>query len=239
VNEQLRLLVELQKLDSRIIAKDRQIKAIPSRVSAAERPLRQAQARLEERRMRYDAADKGKRDKEMELDDLNERINKLRARTNEIKDNKAYQALLKEIESAEKHRYSVEDEILSLMENIEAEVAEVRDAENALAAEKRREAELRKELDAEVGEARKELDDLKQQRGSLSGGLDEDNYGLYMTLLKDLGGVAVTEAREEVCQGCNMNIMPQLFVEIKKNEQIIQCPQCRRILYYSDRHPEH
>jgi predicted nucleic acid-binding Zn-ribbon protein len=53
-----------------------------------------------------------------------------------------------------------------------------------------------------------------------------------MGLIESSGGIAVTEVKEEVCQGCNMNIPPQLYVEIKSNEEIIQCPQCRRILYY-------
>jgi len=56
-----------------------------------------------------------------------------------------------------------------------------------------------------------------------------------MTLLRDSGdGVAVTTARNELCSGCDMNIPPQLYVEIRKNEEILQCPQCRRILYASE-----
>jgi predicted nucleic acid-binding Zn-ribbon protein len=53
-----------------------------------------------------------------------------------------------------------------------------------------------------------------------------------MGLIESSGGIAVTEVKGEVCQGCNMNIPPQLYVEIKSNEEIIQCPQCHRILYY-------
>jgi predicted nucleic acid-binding Zn-ribbon protein len=52
-----------------------------------------------------------------------------------------------------------------------------------------------------------------------------------MTLLKNKAGLAVVPVRNEVCGGCNMNIMPQLFVEIKKNEELHRCPQCGRFLF--------
>jgi predicted nucleic acid-binding Zn-ribbon protein len=234
VNEQLRLLVELQKLDSRILEKDALIKTIPSRVSIAERPFKDAQARYDGHRERHEEAEKTKRDKERELDDMDERINKLKARTSDIKDNKAYQALLKEIETAEGERSGIEDRILELMESVEEEGRELREAEKALKAEEQKVEEFRKKLQAEVKEAEKELDGLKEKRTALAGQIEDGNYRLYISLLEATRGLAVVEAKEEVCQGCNMNIMPQLFVELKKNEHIIQCPQCRRILYYSD-----
>jgi predicted nucleic acid-binding Zn-ribbon protein len=45
----------------------------------------------------------------------------------------------------------------------------------------------------------------------------------------------VVEARDEICQGCNMNMPPQMFVELKKNAEIIQCLQCERILYWKEK----
>ena len=76
---------------------------------------------------------------------------------------------------------------------------------------------------------------LKEERVGIVVGIDPDVYNTYMTLLRDSGdGVAVTTARNELCSGCDMNIPPQLYVEIRKNEEILQCPQCRRILYASE-----
>ena len=44
--------------------------------------------------------------------------------------------------------------------------------------------------------------------------------------------MALAEARGEACSGCYMSIPPQVFVNVKKNENIITCPNCGRILYY-------
>ncbi|MEC4676888.1 MAG: C4-type zinc ribbon domain-containing protein, partial [Nitrospirota bacterium] len=80
----------------------------------------------------------------------------------------------------------------------------------------------------------KELNALMEERDRLSASIEPDIYKTYMTLLDSGNGLAVTTAKDEICQGCNMNMPPQLFVEIRNNEEIIQCPQCYRILYYPE-----
>ncbi len=47
-------------------------------------------------------------------------------------------------------------------------------------------------------------------------------------------GIAIAEARAESCSGCYMSIPPQVYVNVKKNESIITCPNCNRILYYKE-----
>ena len=93
--------------------------------------------------------------------------------------------------------------------------------------------QLKKELDAEVEEAKEDLEVIKGNRDKYLEPIDEVNMVLYMKLLTNLGGQAVVEADNEVCGGCFMNIMPQLFSEVRKGDDIIQCPQCKRILYYA------
>jgi hypothetical protein len=203
-----------------------------------EKPLAEARANLEARKKKSEAADKKKRDQERKVEEIGEKIGKLKERTPQIKTNTEYQALLKEIDTAEKEKFAAEDQILELMELVDKESIELKGAEAALKAEEGRAAELKRELEGEVQKAEGGLDGLKDRRNALADKLERDVYDLYMTLLEDRDGLAVVEARNEICQGCNMNIMPQLFVEIKKNEELIHCPQCRRFLYHPEEQPE-
>ena len=57
---------------------------------------------------------------------------------------------------------------------------------------------------------------------------------VYERTSKHRRGVAMAEARDEMCQVCQMRIRPQLFQEIKRNDSIIACDACQRILYYPD-----
>jgi len=59
-------------------------------------------------------------------------------------------------------------------------------------------------------------------------------HSQYQKLLGTKAGVAMAEARGESCSGCYMSIPPQVFVNVKKNESIITCPNCSRILYFKE-----
>jgi predicted nucleic acid-binding Zn-ribbon protein len=139
---------------------------------------------------------------------------------------------LKEIESVEKEQREVEDEVLLMMEAVDTSQRELKADEAKVKSEEGKIEVFKRKLQEEVEETEKELDALKLQREQLVKGIEEEPYHLYVQLLETKRGLAVVETRDEVCQGCYMNIPPQLFVEIKKNEKITQCPQCNRILYW-------
>ncbi len=234
MNEQLERLIKLQKIDSKILAINQVIKEFPSKIAEAELPLRESQSSLSDVKQKINSLEKKKRDKEQALDGMNEKINKLKLRTAEIKTNKEYQALLKEIEAVEKERSSVEDEILVIMEEMDNASKQAKTEEAKYKADKNRIEAFKKKIENEKLEIEKELLTVKEASSAITSGVDRELYDQYISLLDACGGLAVVEARGEICQGCNMNIPPQLFVEIKKNEEIFNCPQCRRILYFKN-----
>lgn len=233
MKEQIRLLIELQKTDSSIIRQKMTIDTIPQKALSAEQPMRDAQASYDRQKQKYDAAEKKKKEKERLLEDINDRIRKLKARSAEIKTNKEYQAHQKEIESAEKERIAIEDDILVLMESVDAAFTGFKAEEEKIKAEKEKFETFKKRLDEDVRMAEKEIAGQMNKRSAAVKEIDKELYNLYFKILTTKGEPAVVEARDEICQGCHMNIPPQLFVELKKCEKIIQCPQCNRILYWT------
>ncbi len=238
MQESIRLLIELQEADSTIIRKKAVIDSLPSTLSSVEKSFKETQSLYEKEKQRCELLEKKKKDKERAIEDINEKIKKTKAHASNIKTNKEYQAHLKEIETIEKERYAVEDEILSVMEAIEAAAKEVKAEELKMKAEKDKVEAFRKEVEKEIAEAEKELGELKVRRIAIADKIDPDVYSNYMGLLEKCNGLAVVEARDEICQGCYMNIPPQMFVELKKNIDIIQCQLCNRILYWSTTHEE-
>jgi predicted nucleic acid-binding Zn-ribbon protein len=221
-------------MDSDIFKKRKFIKAVPLRIREVDQPLKEAQSELEKLKVKNESLNRKKREKEKALEDINEKIKKMKARISDIKTNKEYQAHLKEIESSEREIEEAEDRILMIMEELDEAKEIERTKEEKVNEEVARIEAFKKELDREVEENEKALSLLKEERANLAGLIDPEVYSLYMKLLESGNGIAVTGSRNEICLGCNMNIPPQLFVEIRKNEEIIQCPQCRRILYYTE-----
>jgi predicted nucleic acid-binding Zn-ribbon protein len=124
----------------------------------------------------------------------------------------------------------MEDEILVLMESVDGAVQELKKREAVVKDEQEKGERFKKSLNDDIALVEKELEALKQRRAREVKHIDKEVYELYFSILTTKKGLAVVEARDEVCQGCNMNIPPQLFVELKKHERIMQCPQCGRIL---------
>ena len=231
----LKLLVDLQQRDSLILEKRRFIDKVPLRIFEVDEPLKKAKLELENIKKKQEAASRKKRDKESELSETQEKIRKMKARISDLKTNKEYQAYQKEIECCEKGISAIEDVLLQLMEEIDAVSKEQKEKEAAVNAEIQKIDAFKAGLDAEVAKNERELALLKQERAGMVARIDPEVYKTYMTILLDSGdGVAVTTARNELCSGCDMNIPPQLYVEIRKNQEMLQCPQCRRILYVSE-----
>lgn len=234
MNKQIWLLVDIQALDTEIIDKDIVVASIPSRITAAQDALKETQASLDSTRDRFGAAEKKKKDSERELEVVTDKLNKLKGRSSDIKTNKEYQAHLKEIESVQQELSDLEDVILTIMEDMDSEVKVKKAAEDEYEQEKQKVEAIRAELDQQVAKEKKALSELKQKRAGLADSIDKDLYDFYMSLLQSKGGLAVVQVRDFVCQGCNMNIPPQLFVEIKRNEGNNQCPQCNRLLFFKE-----
>jgi len=227
-------LIQLQQIDSKIRAIQRTIEDVPGKITEVESPLQDSQNVLNRIKQQYDAYEKKKREKERALEDLNDKINKLKMRTGGIKTNKEYQALLKEIKAVEDDRSSIEDDILSAMEDADTLGKQIKTEEQNYRVNKEKVAALKKDIENEKSETEKELLTVQGIREKVIEAVDSEVYDQYFMLLEICGGLAVIEVKDEICQGCNMNIPPQLFVELKKNEEIYNCPHCRRIIYYKN-----
>ena len=49
---------------------------------------------------------------------------------------------------------------------------------------------------------------------------------------KRRNGVAMAEARDGICTICHVRLRPQVFNTVRRNDAVIQCDSCQRILYF-------
>ena len=73
---------------------------------------------------------------------------------------------------------------------------------------------------------------LEEKRGSLRKGLPPALLKRYEFIRQRHNGTAICAVREGVCLGCHLNILPQLYIDLQKGEEILQCPNCQRIVYW-------
>lgn len=152
----------------------------------------------------------------------------------EVKTNKEYQALLKEIETAKKANDKEEEEIIEIMVKVE-DLKKDFESTSKLLKEKEKFVEAeKKKLMGEMDSIDKTIVDLKQQRDNLLFVVNKTLRDTYSMLISRRGGTAVVNVKNGVCLGCFMNIPPQLFIEVTKNNRLILCPSCNRIFYFTE-----
>lgn len=228
----LERLVELQRLDSEIAEVEAAAAAIPGVIRRIEEQLMKAKAALDAVTAETDRMTKLRRQQERELEEVTDQLKKRQSRLFEIKTNQEYSAVLKEIEGL-KHKVSVlEEAILVLLDQIEVELKaraeeeqRVRSSEaEALRDTQRKEAELR--------QLRGRLSELQGARKGRSKNVELSLLQQYLRLLKSRAGLAVAPARDGSCEGCHVALTPQLYNEVRRNEEILTCERCGRILYW-------
>lgn len=233
MKEQIELLKALQQIDSVILSLRMQIESVPVKIASQERVVQNALKAKEAAAQNLLSVKQKKKEKESELQAINDILCKLKNREASIKTDKEYKANQKEVEKSEKDRKTVDNGLKEIVNSLEG-ASKIEEIESVRAAEEGNKLEiLKQELASESAQNEQEIKKLKAERKKLISGLQQDVYNHYIAVMKSCGGLAVVEAKNEICQGCNIHIPPQLFVEIKKYEDIVSCPQCRRILYYS------
>jgi len=234
MEEQLSLLIQLQEIDTKIRSYNEQKNHLPEMLAALDRKRAANKVNLDNAIEALQTAQKNKRDRDQDLDAGIQKVEKLKARTSEIKTNKEYQALLKEIETAEQENKTIEDEILVLMEKIDTAATQIAAAEQQAEEEEKAIAAEQKEHETAIAKIDQELKKAELRRQEAASHIDLTMFTLYQQLLRTKSGTAIVEVSGESCSGCFMSIPPQVFVNVKKNESIITCPHCNRILYYKE-----
>lgn len=234
MNEQLRLLRELQEVDLELKAIEADKQRYPMEINNLDEEMASGREVFKKRGERIELLEKERRQKEGELELEQERMKRSQSRLYEVKTNKEYQALLVEIETLREINSQREIEILEIMDEIDELKREYVKMEKELLEMEQRIGAEKKRLEESLGKVDGVLAIKKRKRTLVAKKLSPELIGLYQTL-KERRRTAVVPARYGACQGCNMKIPPQMFNEVQKSRDIIVCPSCNRILYWEDK----
>ncbi len=226
-------LVELQNLETAIEEAKRRIAAHPQRVAEADARLAQAKDVVEAVKQRLKASQETRREAEKEAATYQGRLSKFKDQLSAVKTNREYQAMQHEIETAQKELGVVEERVLERMMESDTLAAEIKKAEQELAAQQKDVDAEKKTLAEELVTVEAALKDGTEKRSARVASLPPQLVALFEQVARARKGVALTTAtRDGLCAACHVRLRPQVFQEIRRNDQIIQCASCNRILYF-------
>ena len=225
-------LIKLQQLESAIEEARRSIAAHPARLQDADTRLDTARRALEDARQKLKLNQDARRTLEKDAAVFQTRLSKFKDQLSEVKTNREYQAMQKEMEVAQGELRAAEDKVLDRMVEADGLTAEVKQRETAFASQQKAIEAEKNKLGVELTSTEQALSGATAARTELLAQTEPRLVALFEHVMRARKGVAVCAASDGHCTICHVRLRPQVFQEIRRNDSIIQCDSCQRILYY-------
>ena len=225
-------LIQLHFLDQEIAALNNRFSRIPIQIQEVDRKLERAQRHVQEKQNLIAENQKKRRELEGDLALIETKRKRYKEQLDGVKTNKEYTGLQHEIELVSQAIREMEDQILTHMEEAEGiktqldEAQKIKDREESVLLDEKR------VVQAEGDKLEAEMNELKGKRQQWMLQIHPEIMEEYDRLVSHRKGVALAEARDAMCQECQVRIRPQLFQEIRRNDTIIHCENCNRIFFY-------
>ncbi len=231
MRQEMERLVQLQNIDQTIKNLKQGKQDLDAKARAAEEKAVAADRRLDEDHAESKSFRVALDQREMHLKSVEEKIARLEIQLNTIKTNREYTALQHEIMGFKADKSRVEDEILQMMEQIEADRARTehlhREAEEA-----RRQAEAQREaVQVALQDADARIERLTGEREALARQIPADFLTPYERLRRKGDGRAMAACRNFICVGCRMSLTANTVNLLMAGEKLVYCHSCGRILY--------
>ena len=231
--EQLDVIVKLQEVEIETVRIKAVLNEAPKKLNTLDEKLKEFEKIIEDKQTTLKEAKKKYRESESEVQMNLSSISKKNEKLSSIKTNKEYSAILKEIEEITRRNSQIEDVMLGILD-------EIADCEKNLLEKNEEYKELKEEILSEkedlIKEAEKEEKKLRiceeDGKAIMEKAVPEllERYNLIRERSK---GIAIVSAKKAVCQGCYMNIPPQMYNELQRCDTLKFCPHCQRIIYYN------
>jgi uncharacterized protein len=232
LKEQLSLLVELQECDSKLVMFDSKKNTLPQKLEKLDERFRTFKEETEQNKRKYDELKARHSESESKIKKINDSMVKTKERLLEVKNNKEYQAMLKEIETAEATRGDVETEIIKILDEMDKLSVFVKKDQATLDEYQKQYEEEKKLMEVELNSIDADCVNWEQKRNDLVKKVPADLLARYERIRSRNNGVGVIPVWKAVCKGCHMNIPPQLYNELQKSAELLDCPNCHRIMYF-------
>ncbi len=234
IKDQIKKLIELQKLDGDIYALKRELREKPDYLANLKQDFENKKAKLKTHEEQYKTLQVTHKTLEGDLKGQDDAIAKANAQLSLLKTNREYTAKLAEIENIKADKGQVEEKLLFSYDALDLAKSEI-DKEKVIVAEEEKKYLAEKKV---VEDSVKILEDkvaiLDGQRALIAPAVPKISLARYERVLQHTDGLAIVAVRKGVCVGCYMNVPAQVANQIKMSKELVFCETCARIIYLEE-----
>lgn len=228
---QIEILASLQTVDREIKEQRDRKQDLLSELAAKEKEIAVKKQEIAALNATLAEKDKLRLEKDRFFQDEGKKAMDKRMRMNRIKNAKELQALQREIDLIRQTNGELEEELIRIMQDVDSVKAQIQAKESEMAVMQEEWRAKQKELEEQIHGIDAAVSEAATRRESIAAQVAGDLISRYELIFSRRGGTAVVEVNAGICQGCFMNIPPQLWNEIIRNEKLHLCPSCQRILF--------
>jgi len=230
VENRLRLLYSLQRVDLDLQEIQELKGDLPNIVEGLQARVDEMKAKLDEFNATIKESKLTRERADNEILEIIEKVEKYKSQQLNVKSNRQYDALTREIENSEQRSILLQ----KAMEEAENRLTVAKTDADAIKAQMEELTEELKERQKELKGVNKEHEKeelkLRHDRDKITVRLDKEDLERYDRILNAKGGMAVVPVKRNACGGCFSRVPPQKILELRQNSQIHVCEQCGRIL---------
>ena len=232
MNQNLSLLIELQKLDLEIDRDEKERKRALAEADRYSKEIEELEKDLREKEAQLKKTKREKRIKEGKIEEIDLLLAKHEEEKYKVKSQDEFAALEKEIAMANDQKEKTENLLLELMEKEEELTNSI-----PLLREKtergRKDREIkRKKLATYLDNFTRAREKSEGERKNLTLSLDPVFLEQFEQLKKTRDGLAVIPTKDGACGGCHVKLSSSLMGRVRKGQGVVYCENCNRILYY-------
>ena len=231
IEEKLRALFELQQVDTSVDKIKILRGELPLEVQDLEDEIEGLQTRISKYEEDIEVQEKSISGKKLEIENAQTLIKKYEEQQNNVKNNREYDSLSKEIEFQTLEIELCEKRINEFTAQI-SEKKEVIAESSIVLGERSGDLDTKKkELDEIVAETQKEEEVLNKKSANIQAIIDPRLLTAYHKIQGNArNGLAVVPVERDACGGCYNKIPPQRQLDIASRKKIIVCEYCGRVL---------
>jgi uncharacterized protein len=224
-------LIQLQQLDMEIRELTLFLDGIPPQIEDIDKKIEESALLAAAAKEKMTGSQKKRRELESEVKDIKSQIGKYKRQLNEVKTNKEYTTLLKEIEESEKRVDRLEEKFIAEMlleDDIQKEIRTAGQKHTETQASLSKEKEV---LSQKKRETEEKARVFSQRREELLPTIPAEQVNLYLKIFRKKGGTALSPVKDDFCALCHVRVRPQVLNELLSTRKLILCENCGRILY--------
>ena len=231
MHAQIEILASLQTVDREIKEQTGRKQRLLDELRVTEKQIQSKKGEIDALSAIYIETEKARVEKDRIFQDEGKKAMDKRMRMNRIKNTKELQALQREIELMRQTNGDLEEDLIKIMQEIDVVKAQIQTKQSEMAAMQEAWQKNQDELQVEISGIDAAVSEAATRRQSIASQVTGDLISRYELIFSRRGGTAVVEVTGGICQGCYMNVPPQLWNEIIRNEKVHLCPSCQRILF--------